>query len=364
MRHFSDRLQAAILRSNQPLYLTVSNVMREAIDSGQFLPGQRLPSTKDLAAELNVSLVTAHRAMRELVRSGAVHRTKGRGTVVHQRYLERKQAIARTRLGMILPPPDALDGYYRVRVLEGCSNAAQQLNIDLLILGFGEDVRNECNGLLMLSPTPEQLEATSTARRHKPVLAIGARCSKNSISWIDIDSAEMGRHAVSHLYDLGHRSLGYIGGDENVRHAEQRWSGFLGACEQRGIVPRDQSVIRSLSYRLDERERMALIRTLSGPNRPTAIFAASYDFAMDMYEAARTVGLRVPQDLSFVGVDDTPSTPHLNPPMTTFRQPLVQLGYAAVASLSEQVQQGNTKPQTRLFSAELVIRGSTAGVVG
>jgi LacI family transcriptional regulator len=104
---------------------------------------------------------------------------------------------------------------------------------------------------------------------------------------------------------------------------------------------------------------MSLIRLLSGPARPTAIFAAGYYFALDVYGAAGTVGLRVPEDVSVIGVDDPPSAAHLSPPMTTLRQPLVQLGHAAVTMLCEQIQQNNGNGGSRTLCAELVVRRST-----
>jgi LacI family transcriptional regulator len=69
--------------------------------------------------------------------------------------------------------------------------------------------------------------------------------------------------------------------------------------------------------------------------------------------------LRIPDDLSVVGVDDPPSAAHLAPPLTTLRQPLIQLGHAAVTTLAEQVQNDQSEAESRTLLAELVIRRST-----
>jgi DNA-binding LacI/PurR family transcriptional regulator len=181
---------------------------------------------------------------------------------------------------------------------------------------------------------------------------------------IDVDNAELTRQAVNHIADLGHSAIGYVGSDEKTANSRDRWQGFLAAAQQRSFSPRDAHVLKSLSWRLDERERMALIRLLSSPARPTAIFAASYHFALDVYAAAANVGLRIPDDLSVLGVDDAPSAAYLSPPLTTIRQPLIQLGNAAVTALVEQIQQEQAGGESRSLPSDLVIRRSTAAPTG
>lgn len=351
-------------REGQPLYLAVRDTIRAAVESGRFRPGERLPSTKELALQLSVSLVTAHRAMQELVTAGVLERTQGRGTFVHERFSERKVAAATTRIGLICHDPSVMDIYYRCMVLEGIRQATQQLGADLLILGYPDDIRSECTGLVLVDPPPDRIAAAVDRAGRRPLLSIGTHTANGLVSCIEIDNLEMGRRAVNHLCDLGHRQLGFMGGDDNVPFGKDRWHGFLSACQQREVAPRDSNVIRSLGSRLDERERMALIRTLSSPHRPTAVFAAGYEFAMDVLETARTVGLVVPRDLSIVAVDDPPSAPYLDPSLTTFRQPLLELGHAAVNTLVERIHQPDGPAQHHTLRAELIVRGSTGIAIG
>jgi len=352
-------LKAVKSQPGRPLYMVVRDAVRQAIDAGVFQPGEQMPSTKELSEQLEVSLVTTHRALQELVASGVLQRSQGRGTFVHERYRDRKRTLSDARLGLVFHQDCSLADYYHSQILEGVRQAAQQLAVDLILLRFGEDVRNECNGFLFVNPLPEEIDAFVSQARRKPTLVVGARSHSKLIHWIDVDNVDLARQAVNHLTELGHTSIGYVGGDERISNSRDRWQGFVTTCQEHHLAPREQHVIRSQSWRLDERERMALIRTLSSPSRPTAMFAAGYYFALDVYSASATVGLRVPEDLSVVGVDDPPSAAHLSPPMTTFRQPLVQLGHAAVTTLFEQIQSDQMDQTNRLLSAELVIRRST-----
>src|SRR5688572_30993158 len=124
----------------RPLYQTVRDAIRAAIDSGMFAPGEQIPSTKDLSEQLAVSLVTAHRALQELVTAGVLQRAQGRGTFVHEKYPERKTQIAEFRVGLVFHSEASLADYYHGQILEGVHRAAHQLGADLLLLRFGEDV--------------------------------------------------------------------------------------------------------------------------------------------------------------------------------------------------------------------------------
>jgi DNA-binding LacI/PurR family transcriptional regulator len=89
------------------------------------------------------------------------------------------------------------------------------------------------------------------------------------------------------------------------------------------------------------------------------VFAAGYYFALDVYAAAQTAGLRIGEELSVVGVDDPPSAGFLNPPLTTLRQPLLQMGHNAVTALVETCRNAGAEATRRMLRPELVIRRST-----
>jgi LacI family transcriptional regulator len=357
-------LKPVSAQAGRPLYLTVRDAVRDAIDAGVFQPGEQMPSTKELSDQLAVSLVTTHRALQELVSSGILQRSQGKGTFVHERYYDRRRALPECRLGLVFHSESSLADYYHSQIMEGVRQASQSLAVDLVLLRFGEDVRNECDGFLVVNPLPQEVDSvTSMLRKKTPVLVVGARSSAKNIRSIDVDNINLARQAVNHLVDLGHTNFGYIGGADQISNNRDRWHGFSTAIEDRQLALKDQNILRGLSWRLDERERMALNRMLSdSDSRPTAIFAAGYYFALDVYGAATTVGLRVPEDLSIIGVDDPPSAAHLSPPMTTLRQPLVPLGHAAVTALHEQIQHDTNGWTTRTLEAELVVRKSTGPV--
>jgi DNA-binding LacI/PurR family transcriptional regulator len=353
-------LKQVVAQPGRPLYLTVRDAVRSAIDSGTFQPGQQMPSTKELSDAMKVSLVTMHRALQELVASGVLRRSQGKGTFVHQRYLDSDRKVSTCRVGLVLHREASLADYYHSQVLDGVRQAADSLAVDLILLRFGEDVRNECDGFLLLNPIAGVDEFDAMEGRKQPCAVVGARWAHRKICSIDVDNVDLARQATMHLVSMGHKNIAYVGGADEISNSADRWAGFAAVMKEQGLSIPATHIIKGETWRLSEKERLTLVRALSAPSRPRAIFAAGYFFALDVYAAANMVGLRVPEQLSIIGIDDPPSAAYLSPPLTTMRQPLLQLGHAAVTALVEMIQKSPAEsPLSRMLLSELVIRRST-----
>lgn len=358
-------------KPGQPLYQSVKEAVRAAIDSGSFAPGDRLPSTKAISEQMSVSLVTVHRALQELVTNGVLRRGQGRGTFVHEEYQHRSELSTGLRFGLVFHRESSLADYYHGQLLEGVRQVADDLGVDLVLLQFGEDWRNECQGFLYVNPFREQLERSPRfgARRGQrptgsgkgqssPIMVIGASFERDGVSTVDTDNRDIARQAVNHLVGLGHRRLCYVGGTGQVSNDVDRRVGFVEAMAAHGLTTNPAWFI-SGDWRLPESEKAQLASILRDVERPTAIFAAGYYLALDVYSVLQSVGLRVPHDVSVVGVDNPISAAHLSPPLTTLRQPLTQMGRLAARGLFDLIGDAHAPMQRTLLRAELMIRGST-----
>jgi DNA-binding LacI/PurR family transcriptional regulator len=353
---------AVSTQPGRPLYQAVREAIRDAIDAGAYSPGEQIPSTKDLSEQLSVSLVTAHRALQELVADGVLERAQGKGTFVHPRYFDRKSTRMQTRVGLVLHQQSSIGDFYHGQIFDGVRQAAAEHGVDLMLLRYGEDGgRSACGGYLFVNPLPRELETFAGSSGQKlPLLVVGAKSDVRRVASLDVDNVDLAHHAVEHLRSLGHTRLGYVGGDDTISNSSDRWQGFRDACREHGVSVRASQTIRSTGFRLEDAGRRALAGMLKAPDRPTAIFAGGYDFALDVYAAAALAGLKVPQDLSVVGVDDPPSAAHLSPALTTLRQPLVELGHAALTALFERIAGTTRTIVSKQLRGELVARGSTA----
>lgn len=345
-----------------PRYEGVMRAVWDAIHAGHFRPGERLPDTRTLSRQLSVSPVTAHRGLRELVRRGILQRVRGQGTFVSERYTPGAYTAAAARIAIVMRDGAAVSEYYHGAVIEGIKQGAQQLSVKLMLLRLGEELYEPCDGSIIIAPRAEELEGITRRPPSNRLLVVGARCNSTALQWIDVDNADLSSRAVSHLAELGHRRIAYVGGTDEVSNSRDRWAGFRAAHLKLGDAQQEPRwFVRSSGWRLGETGRQELLGLLMRAQRPTAIFAGGYYFALDCFAVAASLGLRVPQDLSIVGVDDPPSATYLSPPLTTMRQPLHELGVMAINTLAGQLDAGMGEGNAqRLLSAELIVRGSTA----
>jgi DNA-binding LacI/PurR family transcriptional regulator len=191
-------------------------------------------------------------------------------------------------------------------------------------------------------------------------MVVGASFDVEGVSNVDTDNRDIARQAVHHLAALGHRRIGFVGGTGEVANDRDRREGFIEALAQHRLSPDPAHLIAGSGWRLDDGARLALESLLRSADRPTAIFAAGYYFALDVYTAAQAAGLKVGTDLSVVGVDDPPSAAHLDPGLTTLRQPLTQLGRLAARHLFDQIGEAKPTVQRTTLRAELVARESAS----
>ena len=169
---------------------------------------------------------------------------------------------------------------------------------------------------------------------------------------------EGGLMATRHLVSLGHRRIAAVTMPPSLLFARARLSGFQAALEEVCLEVDPTLVIATGSGR--DEGLAAGLRLLSTDRPPTAIVASTDLQAIGLYEAARRQGMRVPEDLSIVGYDDVPAAEWLAPPLTTVRQPVVQMAEQASRMLFT-LMSGRPLPVTRLtLDVSLIERGSTA----
>jgi LacI family transcriptional regulator len=167
-----------------------------------------------------------------------------------------------------------------------------------------------------------------------------------------------GLTATRHLLGLGHRRIAVIGGPQDILCSRARMDGFRAAMDAAGAAV-DTELLSHGPFHVDEGVGRAR-RLLRLADRPTAIIAGNDLQALGVYQAAREARLHIPEDLSVVGFDDLPITRWVSPPLTTIRQPLVEMAESA-AELVLAMAAGHKPAQTRLeLTTELIVRESTA----
>lgn len=164
------------------------------------------------------------------------------------------------------------------------------------------------------------------------------------------------RAAVRYLIELGHCKIGLIGGSPTLLSARQRRQGY-----EEALCAASLPVLAELYAEGDYSRQTALVAArhlLTLPNRPTAIMAANDQSAFAVLEVAGELGLRVPQDLSVIGFDNTPESAHVNPALTTVDQSLVAMGNRAAELLIKLIEGMAVEHRLYQLPTHLVVRGS------
>lgn len=167
-----------------------------------------------------------------------------------------------------------------------------------------------------------------------------------------------GVQATKHLLGLGHRRIAYAGGLPVSAASRERLQGYLSALSDGGTAA-DPALVLEEGFSFLAGLEMATA-LLGRQEPPTAIFAGCDASALGVLEAARRHGLRVPEDLSVVGYDDTYSALSTAPPLTTVRQPIIDMGRVALRTLLQQARGERPDSHHIQLATQLVVRESTA----
>jgi LacI family transcriptional regulator len=164
---------------------------------------------------------------------------------------------------------------------------------------------------------------------------------------------------MRHLLELGHRRIGAITGPRGWFATEERRRGYHAALAAYGIMP-DPAIELEGDFRIEGGIK-AGEQLLRLPERPTAVFALNDNLAIGLW-AARAHGVRVPEDISIVGVDDVEPAAVVTPGLTTVRQPLAEMGRMAVSLLTRALDNQRFEALHVELATRLIVRGSTQRV--
>jgi DNA-binding LacI/PurR family transcriptional regulator len=196
-----------------------------------------------------------------------------------------------------------------------------------------------------------------------PIVLVNGCIPKIGATCISADDQESAHLAVSHLSQLGHRRIGLATGQRRYQPVVRRIEGFRDAMRTYVDADlRDDDLDELVECTVFTMEGGATAAHTLLDRGVTAIVCGSDLMAIGAITTARRRGLRVPEDVSVVGSDDSVLIQYTDPPLTTVRQPVGAIGRAAAASLVDQISGMPPMTSEMLFRPELVVRGTTASL--
>ena len=185
-------------------------------------------------------------------------------------------------------------------------------------------------GLLAVFPGPSAKHLAKLHSRDFPVVLVDDQgIPPEGTPWISVDNRLGAYEATRHLISLGHLRIAHIQGPLKYQVSHDRYQGYCDALNEAGISLDPTLVLEGDFMPPTGRTCASAFFDLPAGKRPTAIFAGSDYMAYGAISAAEQRGLRVPEDIAVVGFDDNPSSAHMEPALTTVRQPFYEMGRRA-----------------------------------
>ena len=323
----------------------------------------------EIAAEAGVSIPTVSRVLNR--RSDVAPQTRERvEQLLHEHGYQRRGPRHEERAGLIDLVFNDLDSPWAVEVIRGVEDAAHAAGVGTVVSAIHrrrssarqwlENLRARASDGAILVTTALDPDLHAELRRlHVPAVVVDpAGLPDLDVPTIGATNWAGGLCATEHLTGLGHRRIAHIAGRSGLWCSRARLDGYRAGLESVGLDVDPGLIVQGdFDYATGFTGGKQLL-DLADP--PTAVFAASDEMALGVYEAVRAREQRVPEHLSIVGFDDLPQARWGSPPLTTVRQPLAEMGMAAVRTVLRLLNDEELESPKVELATEIVVRESTA----
>ena len=356
-----------------PKYIRLKEEVLSWIASGRYRPGDKLPSENELAEQFALSRQTVRQSLGELVREGWLAREQGKGTFVGRQSPERRASSGNRTVGIITT---SISDYIFPSIVRGVESALKDKGYRLLLSSTDhrKDRERECLEMMLgHSVCALIVEPTKSAEGNPnfdnylavedhgiPMLMINERYPDMDCPSVRVDDDAGGYMAADYLLERGHRRIaGFFKTDD--LQGVRRMKGFIRACRDRKLPPDASSIVRYSTEDREERPQRLLREMLLSEQRPTAIVCYNDQLAVSLLDTIRELGLRIPDDLSMIGYDDSFLATATEIKLTTIEHPKSALGERAANLLVSLLENGERPPDKDvLYAPKLVERQSVA----
>lgn len=327
----------------------------------------------DVARLSGVSKRTVSRVINKSPKVGKATRLKIQRIIDDLDYSPNTQArgLASSRsylLGLIYDNPNAL---YIDDVQRGVLNICRELGYELVVhpcdmhaetlkheaVNFAN--RSKLDGVIILPPVSENNDLAAALGKANVNYVRLASIAVDSAEHVVISDERSAAVAMAeYLVELGHRRIGYITGPKGWESTRERLEGFCDGLEKNGCKQSGDMITQG-DYTFESGVECTRL-LLANPEPPTAIFASNDEMAVGAINAAREMGMKVPDDVSVAGFDDSILASRIHPTLTTIRRPVREMARLAATRLIAVIDgQYDIADEPITLVPSLVIRNST-----
>ena len=327
------------------------------------------PTSRDVAERAGVSIATVSRVLNASphVRPGVrrqVLRVVKQLNYQPNRTAQRLRAKQSKVIGLIISD---IQNPFFTSVVRGIEDVAYAHGYSLVLCNSDEDTEKEklyiavmraeaVAGVILTSTTESNPHVADLLAHHIPVIAMDRRIKNHKLDSVCVSNAQGAFAAVSHLIELGHRRIGFIGMPLTRTPGKERLAGYENALREYGL-PRSRQLICLANAKQQGGHNAALELLKRQPNL-TALFAANNLMTLGALDALCERALKIPDDISVVGFDDMPWAALLHPSLTAVAQPTYELGQKAAELLLARLQNPDKPTANVQLATTLIVRGS------
>jgi LacI family transcriptional regulator len=330
----------------------------------------KLTTIKDVARLAGVSIASVSHAVNKT--RFVSEETKQKIFAAMEELAYKPNSVARSLrikeshiIGLILP--DNTNPYF-AEIAWSIEYASRNMGYSVILCNSDGDVTKETSyidvliekqvdGVILVAAGESTANFLKLQERNIPTVMVDRNSPNVNIDSIQIDNEFYGQMATNHLIELGHKNIACITGPRDVTPSFDRVDGFKNALKQHNISLKEDYIVRG-----DFKPHggyLAACKLLEMKIPPTAIFACNDLMAFGVIHAASEFGVEVPEKLSIVGFDDIYLSTYSNPPLTTIKQPRLEMGEDAVHFLTLRMKDHGKLSRKITLNASLVKRAST-----
>jgi LacI family transcriptional regulator len=324
-------------------------------------------SIEDVAKRAGVSITTVSRVINNVSTVSKKNRIQVEEAVAHLNFKPNvsAQRLAKglnTAVGLVMPGyPGIFHSFYAIEIIRGVGHACEALRLDLIFHitnGYNPLNISNAGGIIFADIIENRKQIESTLAEGVPCMVINNVVDDLKVNFIAVDNVKGAEMAVEYLASLGHTKIATVTGSLQTQSGQHRFEGYKNGLKKKNISFREEYVYEGDYSRRSARS--GLEKFLALKDRPTAIFTASDDMALEIINLAMEQGLKVPRDLSVIGFDDNPAGLYSSVSLTTIRQPLFKMAEEAVRQLNAIVGGRRHSAVQQVLVPELVLRESCA----
>ncbi|OBR91383.1 arabinose metabolism transcriptional repressor [Clostridium ragsdalei P11] len=342
----------------------------------KYKPHEKIPTESELMELFKVSRHTIRRAISDLAAEKYLYRLQGSGIYVSDFKQNEIYLTNNKNVGVLTT---YISNYIFPDIIRGIEDTLYDESYSLLLSSTKNNIMLESSNLknllahkidgLIVEPTKSAYQSPNMGyfnnliEQDIPFIMINASYSQVKVPSLCVDDLKGGNIAAKYLITLGHKNIAGIFKVDDLQGVH-RMNGFITGCQESNVLLRQDKILTYLSEETNTLLPEKIKNVLKQEKRPTGIFCYNDEIAYMVLNIAYNLKLKVPEDLSIIGFDDSPMATIMEPKLTSITHPKEKMGIDAAKLIIRLINNNNhfNECDSILYEPEIVIRSSTTSI--